>query len=278
MINGKALRSRDIVAVFVVSILIFIPFATLVLKMFPLSEAVVSNGGMIIGYGLMFVVIRHTASTFSISFSDVTKRPFARIFFPLAIAYAALLLAFTSGQNFIVVYLVAQYDPGFAYAHWNFHDVPYVLQITGWGYVALIVAQFVIAPFVEEFVFRGLLLKVWSDRWGVSTAVLLNAALFAALHLNRHYFLSTFVFGIVMCLLYIRYQSLWVNVLTHAVFNLMAFCYQFLFNFHWLKSLNELDRMSNWVPEIGMLLVSVPALSVLIIKSWPLSGLLKGRK
>lgn len=274
--NKKPLRSRDIFAAIAISLLILIPAISHALLLLPISKAVASNGGIMIGYCMMFVLVRYVAGVSGVLFSSVIGKPPVALFFPIAIAHAVLQLSFTFGENFVEVYLAAQHAPEFAYKYWNFHSEPYVLQMTAWGYVTLAVAQFAIAPFVEEYVFRGLLLKVWSGRWGISKAILVNAALFAVLHLNRHYFFSTFIFGLTMCLLYVRYQSLWINALAHAAFNLMAFVCQYMFNFHWLKSLDDLGRLSSWIPQMGMLLVSAPVLTIFIIKNWPVDGSSKG--
>jgi membrane protease YdiL (CAAX protease family) len=265
----KQLRVREIFAAIIVSMLFAAFVTTPILRHFQLSEAVASNFGSIIAYVIMFLLARYVASKAGMSSVSVFGKKPSVTFLPLAILYALLLLCFSYGENFIETYSVARHNPEFAYKYWNYHEAPYILHVSVAGYVAIVIAQFVLAPLVEEFVFRGLLLRACGDRWGVTTAVLTSSVLFAAMHYSRHYFLSTFVFGVVMCLLCLKYRSLWINALTHGLSNLAAFLVQFIFNFHWLKTPEDLEKLSSWMPEIVMIIVSIPVLVLFLVRNWP---------
>lgn len=77
----------------------------------------------------------------------------------------------------------------------------------------------ILAPLLEEFMFRGLLLHRWSEKWGMLRAVLLSSLLFGVMHPDP---LGATVFGIAMCILYLRTQTLWLPVMCHALNNLAA--------------------------------------------------------
>jgi membrane protease YdiL (CAAX protease family) len=74
----------------------------------------------------------------------------------------------------------------------------------------------VVTPILEEFTFRGILLPRWTHKWGVSAGVLTSSALFAALHSDPF---GAFVFGIAMCILYLKSQSLTLSMLCHGLYN-----------------------------------------------------------
>ncbi len=75
-----------------------------------------------------------------------------------------------------------------------------------------------IAPWVEEFLFRGLLFRAMLPLWGLRRSVLASAAFFAALHPFTSWPM-VFPLGIVCALLYRRSGSLLPGMLLHACYN-----------------------------------------------------------
>jgi membrane protease YdiL (CAAX protease family) len=73
-----------------------------------------------------------------------------------------------------------------------------------------------IGAVTEEWLFRGVLLHIWSQRFGVRFAVLATSVLFAAMHADV---IGSFVFGIVMAALYVRTGTLLVPIVAHLAFN-----------------------------------------------------------
>lgn len=82
--------------------------------------------------------------------------------------------------------------------------------------VWVFLAVAVVAPVVEEMVFRGIVLQRFAHKWGTSTAVIASSALFAIAHVE---WVGHFLIGISLALLYLRTRSLWVAIVTHAVYN-----------------------------------------------------------
>jgi uncharacterized protein len=80
--------------------------------------------------------------------------------------------------------------------------------------VASLIQGLTLVPIVEEFVFRGLLLHRWARKWGMTRGLLLSSFAFSLMHKDL---LGTFVFGLVMALLYVRTQSLVVPIVCHAL-------------------------------------------------------------
>jgi membrane protease YdiL (CAAX protease family) len=82
----------------------------------------------------------------------------------------------------------------------------------------LIVFHVVLAgPILEEWLFRGVLLPVWSTRFGVLRAVAMTSMLFGVLHVDDP--LGAAVFGWIAALLYLRSRSLWPPIVFHAAHN-----------------------------------------------------------
>ena len=87
------------------------------------------------------------------------------------------------------------------------------------GTVLLVLIVVVVAPIVEESVFRGIMLPSLRAQWGDRIAVLGTAFVFAAMHLNLFSFLPIFAIAVLLGRLFLDSKSLWVPIVCHAAFN-----------------------------------------------------------
>ena len=98
----------------------------------------------------------------------------------------------------------------------------------GAGMILLIVvATAVVAPVVEELVFRGVLLRALLRRTTEGPSIGISALAFAAVHViadpgSRFVFPGLFALGIVLAVLAIRDRSLSRPIFVHGGFNLLA--------------------------------------------------------
>lgn len=94
-----------------------------------------------------------------------------------------------------------------------------------WTKVALLIAVVVAAPIVEEVVFRGFLLKGFSQTFmGVHGAVFVTSVLWAVIHLQYEmaYLIAIFVIGLVFGYARIKTNSLYIPMIMHAFMNLWS--------------------------------------------------------
>ena len=77
----------------------------------------------------------------------------------------------------------------------------------------------VLAPLIEEILFRGILLQRWSVKWGILPGILVSSMVFGCLHFNS---IGLINFGLVMALLYLRSKTLFLPIIFHALNNLVA--------------------------------------------------------
>lgn len=89
----------------------------------------------------------------------------------------------------------------------------------------VVITGVVIAPLVEEAVFRGYLMGALAQRFGFIVAALGSSAVFGLVHLTSGLVSAGFAFllGLVLCWVYKVSGSLWVNILIHAATNAVAF-------------------------------------------------------
>jgi hypothetical protein len=117
----------------------------------------------------------------------------------------------------------------------------------------------VISPFVEEVVFRGILLHRISMMLGVSPAIVATSLIFGLMHMAP---ITSSVFGVVMCLVYIRTGSLAVVVYCHMLNNMIAAF--FAFHSDLLSKAVERQLFGN----LGLLL-SAGIIGNCIFRLWP---------
>lgn len=79
-----------------------------------------------------------------------------------------------------------------------------------------------VAPFVEETLFRGIIFGSLQAYFGKWTAAVISAAIFSGLHLQAYGFFPRFILGLALVYLYDKYKSLYPSVTLHAMNNIFA--------------------------------------------------------
>jgi uncharacterized protein len=134
-----------------------------------------------------------------------------------------------------------------------------------------LVATVIVAPITEEFLFRGIILQRWAEKWGVSVALIATSFLFGLLHFN---IFGASMFGLIMGLLYIQTKTLWIPIICHFLNNFLVFCLNLL---PASKSSSSLDAVSEtlktlqyyWIPGLILIAISSPFLWRFIRKNFP---------
>lgn len=80
----------------------------------------------------------------------------------------------------------------------------------------------IVAPLVEEIIFRGLIYTRMKQGMSAIVAALLTSALFGVAHGQWVWMLYTFVFGLILIWVFERTKSLIANILLHFSYNLCA--------------------------------------------------------
>lgn len=93
----------------------------------------------------------------------------------------------------------------------------------GLGWWLSFIAAAVIAPVIEEIMFRGVVFAGFASRWSSWLAAVVSSLAFALLHGQVNVGIYTFVLGLLLCWLYARSRSIWPGILLHMANNLIAF-------------------------------------------------------
>jgi membrane protease YdiL (CAAX protease family) len=134
----------------------------------------------------------------------------------------------------IVYIILSALLTAFAMAFLTFIDFNEV-QDTGFGelvtrpeYLLAFLSLVVLAPVVEEIIFRGYLFGKLRKHAPVWVAVLITSLLFAIVHFQGNVGVDVFALGIVLCLLRVVSGSLWPSILLHMLKNGVAYYFLFI--------------------------------------------------
>ena len=166
-----------------------------------------------VGYALAFML---PAGFFYLISKGKTKE---RVYFNAALPKETPLYIFTG----LAVILAAAYlnsillEP-FQYSSFSDQLIPSVPATANYEIVLMVFTTAVVPAFVEELLFRGVILTNLLP-YGRVTAVFGSALLFGAMHQNAGQFFYAVVAGLVLGYAYVKTRSIWCGVLLHFVNN-----------------------------------------------------------
>ena len=135
----------------------------------------------------------------------------------------------------------------------------FVKTNTIWGLLLNIFIVAMIPAFAEEFLFRGVFLKMF-NQWfrNIHVAVIVSAVLFSAFHLQFYGFLPRLLMGIVLGYAFVLTTNLWVPIVLHFVNNSASVIIYYLYDKgHINISAEEFGHSPSIFIIIGSLLISL---------------------
>lgn len=130
---------------------------------------------------------------------------FSIIVFSLSAVFSLLYLVIIISPNFIIEQILLDFE----------YDNTQIDSI-----LSSIFLPVVIAPIVEEYIFRGFLFKKLYEKNGLMVSAIISSSVFSILHLNLG-FVGHFVFGIFLCFIFLQTRNLWVPIILHSLHNLI---------------------------------------------------------
>lgn len=121
-----------------------------------------------------------------------------------------------------------------------------------------LLAAGLLAPVIEEIVFRGFLYRAWARQFGWVTALVLTSAVFGLYHKN---FLIAFMGSAIYVCLYRRTGTLLAPMIVHAAFN-MSIWYPLLGRWIYPRDLAAPGDVQSWTLHVLALAFCVVALPV----------------
>jgi membrane protease YdiL (CAAX protease family) len=97
--------------------------------------------------------------------------------------------------------------------------------------ISLIFFGIVVAPVMEEIMFRGFLQPALKNSFGGRYAIAVSAFLFAAVHMDIFAFLQIFILGILLGYLYEKTQTLAASIIVHILHNSLTMIFLLYFRY-----------------------------------------------
>ncbi len=129
-----------------------------------------------------------------------------------------------------------------------------------YGFMGAFMKVVVVAPVVEELIFRGLLFSGFRKNYNGFVAVFMSALLFSLFHLNPWQMPATFVLGLLLGWLMLRTNSILVAILGHSINNALV-----LFTVTYWKDLREHPIYLMEQNQLLVLSALLMALSLILI-------------
>lgn len=98
--------------------------------------------------------------------------------------------------------------------------------------VSLIIFGIVVAPMIEEIIFRGFLQSALKNSFRGRYAIVISASLFAAVHMDVFAFIQIFILGMLLGYLYEKTQTLMASIVVHVLHNSLTLVFLLYFKYY----------------------------------------------
>jgi len=138
-----------------------------------------------------------------------------------------LLLILTQGLSMLWSYVTAQQG----WTPTSTNDLLTMFGTSTASRALAVLCVVVLAPFIEEIIFRGVFLSTFATMMAPALAVLITALLFAVYHASLWAFVPHVILGIALGALALRCKTLWPAIALHALYNAVLMAAAFYLTF-----------------------------------------------
>lgn len=173
-----------------------------------------------------------------------------------AVFHGLVLLAFAWSENAVETLVAAQFNRELAYSIWAFHADAAPGAYRPGDLVAIALRLVVLAPVVEEFFFRALLIPALRKTKSIHAAAIFSSCLFTLLHYPKLYLVSSLVFAFALAYLYMASGSLLLCIAIHSSFNAGVFIMEYAAWPVLARTADQLHQAGEWAVELVVFVVS----------------------
>lgn len=215
-----------------------------------LSEELAYSLGDIALILIIFLMIRKNGDKLKLDFSIFKKREVRLELIKVVI----MDLCISVGALFILTKLIYIVNPP---------GKDEILSETPLVYSAVfnLILGGLIAPILEEFIFRGVIFSRFSKKFGLIIGILLTSFIFAIAHVKMN-MIGAFIFSVITCILFKKYNNILVNIAMHFMENIPLILFSMPFGIEEVSKAPTPSEL-NIMLVIGLILF-VPAIIMFI--------------
>ncbi|MPQ42887.1 CPBP family intramembrane glutamic endopeptidase [Clostridium tarantellae] len=95
-------------------------------------------------------------------------------------------------------------------------------RIMSTDYIYLFLSVCIFAPFIEEFMYRGIILNGFFKKYTPNISIILSSLIFAIVHFNIPQGINAFLLGLILGYVYLKTHSIYICIFMHFINNLCA--------------------------------------------------------
>ena len=175
----------------------------------------ISEDWVYVGVILYFIYrLRFFSSEFKQDLTNIFAKITPKSLFTIVIVN----VFFSYGMLYLSIFAL-DHIPGFRSL--IFAPIFSILAITSLAGIGGLISTVFVSPICEELLFRGVILNRLKLIVPTSFAIIISSILFGALHSYGN-IISAFVFGVCMCIIYLKTKNILTCILAHFINNLLA--------------------------------------------------------
>jgi len=147
--------------------------------------------------------------------------------FVFSVAARVVLLIVVTAILFIASFFLGNFletliDKGIEYQWSGFEASGKVESILGF------MSFVILGPIQEELFFRGVIFRYLSKHYSSITSIVYASVFFGLAHFHPGLYFSSFVIGLLLTYVYLRWNNLWYCIILHILFNLQPFIFMMI--------------------------------------------------
>ena len=121
-------------------------------------------------------------------------------------------------------------------------------------YFIYLIFAVAVSPILEEIIFRHVFFKRFTEKFNVYVGILVSSIIFSSLNSGLG-IIGALGFGIINCLLYLKYKNILIPIIVHSINNFLALTIFFKLSYYWgnLSKIQKNAATINWISGIIML-------------------------
>lgn len=171
-------------------------------------------------YFLVYKIVLSLMRKQSLSIHSVAKSSPKKMHDLLRISLWTLLVAVVATSFSVFLLTLISFIP-------NIFEliIPYIEELSAGEEQAplayLFIIAVIVAPIVEEIVFRGYIMNKWADKYSLKKGIIFSSLLFMIFHIQS-FFVPQLLLGLLCALVYVKYNNLFYAIFTHSLYNFLV--------------------------------------------------------